>query len=188
MIEDCIPELPTVDLTKLLLVVNHVEFGEYKLLKSVKNGIMDKLRKKNKFKPYHLPQLISGFAQQDLLRKNKRYLLNKREDFHLENKSVASLNSLHELNQISQFFPKLVFVHSSPNYILYSKLGRIVNDSMKFISPKWQALCVYGMASVEYKNFEFQDKIVDYILNRNETEVLEEGEEGNIILVYIKNK
>lgn len=62
----------------------------------------------------------------------------------------------------------MIFPNSSPNYIIYSKLAKIANESMFLFTPKNLSLLVYGLSSVEYKNFEFYDNVVKYILSENE--------------------
>lgn len=139
------------NLSQLSVFLNSIQLNDYSLYQSIKQQTIQRIKEVPQLQQYSLSQLTTSLAKFDVQRKLEAYSKN--------------FESLTDTNLIISLFPRLVFLHDSANYYLYSRICKLILKEKKFIGSKWLCLNIYGIASVEYRNYNYIENILDYVLN-----------------------
>jgi hypothetical protein len=78
---------------------------------------------------------------------------------------------LTEASLMQCFFPRHIFHAASPNFEVYSRLCKEVNDERANMPAQWTALAAFAAVNADYCNEDFLNNVSDYVLS------LEEGED-----------
>jgi hypothetical protein len=127
------------------------------LIKSLKAAFVSGVKDYKKLHDYALANFVAGLATSDIINSNPEFK-------HL---------NLARTNLIFMLFPKIIFKSiRSPQYIPYSHVAKILNQSHSEFKMKNLILAIFGLSNVKYYNEDLVKTVFPFIESKVDVNIL----------------